>query len=46
MGGLGVRRSGGCEIGRYGGLEQGTSLLGPGEGAKGSWRRGKRSDRG
>ena len=36
MGGLVVRRSGGCERGRYGGLEQGTSLPGP-------WRRSKRA---
>ena len=35
MGGQGVRRSGGCERGRYGGLEQGTSLSGP-------WRRSQR----
>ena len=36
MGGLVVRRSGGRESGRYGGLEQGTPISGP-------WRRIRRT---
>ena len=36
MGGLVVRRSGGREIGMYGGLEQGTPIFGP-------WRRSRRT---
>ena len=41
MGGLVVRRSGGCEIGRYGGLEQGTPLSGPRRRSKKAMEEGK-----
>jgi hypothetical protein len=46
MVGQGVRRAGGCERGRYGGREQGTSLSGPWRRSKRVMEEGKRSDRG